>query len=116
MTKLALACVFSAIALAGAGCSEPTLEEACESYCDAAEVADCGGPAAECAGGCGQLEDALKAIGYGSCLDPYTQVLDCAADGSFQCFNGFAVPTGEGCTSEALDLAECINVNQPAPG
>jgi hypothetical protein len=116
MTKLGVACVFSVVGLVAAGCGEPTLEEACESYCDAAQVADCGDLPAECAGGCGLLEDALEDVGYGSCLDQYTQLLDCAADGSFQCVDGFTVASGEGCSSEALDLAQCIDDAQPAPG
>ena len=113
MTRLAATLLCSAIALAG--CGEPTLEEACESYCDAAQSAGCGDLPVECASGCGGLEDALTEVGFGNCLDQYTQVLDCAAGGSFECREGFTVPTGEGCTSEALDLAQCIDENEPAP-
>lgn len=118
MTRLDVARVLSAVALAAAGCGEPTLEEACESYCDAAQSADCGDLPAECAAGCGGLEDVLTNAGWGDCLDQYALLLDCAAGGSFECVSGATVPSAEGCTEEALDFAECIDQNQspPPPG
>ena len=72
-TVLALSSVLSF------ACSEPTLEEACTSYCEAAADEGCGElQPAECSVGCSQLEQALIDAGRGACLDHCTALLDCA--------------------------------------
>lgn len=89
-------------------CGSPTLEEACEDYCEWAKSTDCGEAVpAECSAGCGQLEKALKDAGQGDCIDQYTAALDCITGSDYVCFSGYPVPT-DGCTEEALDLSECI--------
>jgi hypothetical protein len=90
-------------------CGSPTLEEACESYCEWIKSTDCGETLpTECGVGCGQLEKALKDAGQGDCIDAYTAALDCIPGSDFVCFNGFPVPTDTGCLEEAQDLAQCV--------
>ncbi len=91
------------------GCGSPTLEEACENYCEWYKSTDCGEQLpGECSVGCGQLEKALNDAGQGDCIDAYTAALDCVPGSDYACFNGFPVPTDTGCAEEALDLAECV--------
>src|SRR5262245_27878901 len=89
------------------GCSSPTFQEACSDYCESAKSAHCGSTLpAECTTGCKQMEAQLK----GKCVDEYTDLMDCAAGSDFQCVQGTPVATGEGCTDEAIDLANCLGV------
>jgi len=105
--KRALSWSFCAVVPLSLGCSNPTLEEACVDYCEAAKSAHCGNTLpAECSTGCSQLREQLK----NRCIDEYTDVMDCAAGGDFECMNGIPVAIDSSCTDEAVDLAECMGV------
>ena len=92
-------------------CGSPTLEDACENYCEWIEDTDCGQTPAECSSGCGQLEKALTDAGQGDCIDHYTAAFDCIAGSDVTCFNGVPIPTDGDCVEEALDLTECVQDN-----
>lgn len=99
----------SAAAFLLLACGSPTLEEACEEYCEWAKTTDCGDAIpSECSAGCGQIEKALKDAGHGDCIQQYTDLFDCSSGSDFTCFSGVPVPTD--CVEEALDLSECIGV------
>src|SRR5690606_35908635 len=102
----------SIVALVGAGlvlagCSDPTLEEACIAYCEAIADADCPNDTPEaCSAQCDQIEEQLG----GKCVEEYTDALDCASGEDFECRDGYATVTSQGCLEEALTVLECQGV------
>jgi hypothetical protein len=101
---LARVVLVSAAGLVAAGCSDPTLEEACADYCDAIAEADCPDtPADQCAAQCDQVEEQLD----GKCVEEYTEAFDCASGETFECREGSAVVTSSGCVDEAFAVLEC---------
>lgn len=90
-------------------CGAPTLEEACEDYCEWIKSTDCGETIPqECSAGCGQLEKALKDAGQGDCIQQYTDAFDCIAGSDYTCFSGVPIPTDTDCLEEAMDLSDCV--------
>ena len=53
-----------------------------------------------------QIEQQLD----GKCVEEYTDALDCAAGEDFECQEGRAVVTSQGCLDEALTVLECQGV------
>jgi hypothetical protein len=87
----------------------PDLAEACEEYCAAAvDTPGCGEALAGCESACTILADQLG----GACEDAYASLYACAADGEFECMDGYPIPSGTECASEAFDLSQCL---QEAP-
>ncbi|NUP07528.1 MAG: hypothetical protein HOW73_15880 [Polyangiaceae bacterium] len=108
MNRVLKGAALASLALVSFACGEPTLEEACTSYCEAAQDAGCGELLpAECSTGCGDLEAALEQVGYGDCIEEYTAAMDCVAGSGFTCNDGVPVANGSGCLEEALDLVDC---------
>ena len=101
-----LAVLHLALATLGvAACSDPTLQEACAAYCAAIEEAGCPDDP-PCADQCDQIEQQLD----GKCVEEYTDALDCAAGEDFECRDGRASVTSQGCLDEALTVLECQGV------
>lgn len=96
----------AAASFAMAACSDPTLQEACAEYCAAIEEADCPNTPPNCDAQCDQIEAQLD----GKCVEEYTEALDCAAGEDFECQDGNAVVTSQGCLDEALTVLECQGV------
>ncbi len=103
MTRFSLQVLLLA-GTAAAGCSDPTLEEACADYCEAIVATDCDHPTKE---ECSQQCDGLREQLDGKCIEEYTEALDCASGIDFECSEGQAVSTDGACVDEAFALLKC---------
>ena len=87
--------------------SDPAaLVSACESYCEASSVANCGAlTEAQCKAGCREIPELLDGV----CIDEYAATFECTSGATFTCMEGVPVPqTVNGCVAESQNLFGCL--------